>query len=327
MRIGPHQLSGRVLLAPMVGVTDRPFRMLCRAHGAALATSEMINSKTDYRYDRRTLRRLDHTGEPAPRSVQILGNDPQVMAECAQFSVDQGADIIDINMGCPAKKVCRRAAGSALMGDLDLARQIFEAMVKAVSVPVTLKMRLGLTLEAVNALEMAHVAEQSGIQALAIHGRSRACFYQGEARYEVIAQVKQSVGIPVVANGDIDTLEKARFVLDYTQADGVMIGRAAQRAPWLFAQMQHYLDTGERSAPPSVAVRKALLVNHLKALYAFYDAPMGVRIARKHVRWQCEMQDPADHAFWIAFHKLDTPEAQLAYLQTHFKTGVLDAVS
>lgn len=318
MKIGSHHLNGKVVLAPMVGVTDRPFRILCRSHGAVLATSEMINSKTDYRYDKRTLRRLDHRGEPSPRSIQILGNEPEVMADCARFSVDLGADIIDINMGCPAKKVCKRAAGSALMGDMALSQAIFEAMVAAVDVPVTLKMRIGLTLNTVNALEMAHIAQEAGIQALAIHGRSRACFYQGKVHYDLIARVKQSVSIPVIANGDIDSAHKAKWVLDYTQADALMIGREAQKRPWLFKRIQHFLDSGILLEEPDQLFKKRLLLNHMRNLYAFYDEKIGVRVARKHVRWQIDTKNTDDMHFWVDFNKLICPNKQIDLVKSYF---------
>lgn len=318
MKIGPYDLNGKIVLAPMVGVTDRPFRILCRSYGAALATSEMINSKTDYRYDKRTLLRLDHYGEPSPRSVQILGNDPKVMSECARYSVDQGADIIDINMGCPAKKVCKRAAGSALMGDMNLSKAIFEAMVAAVDVPVTLKMRTGLTPESTNVLEMAHIAQASGIQALAIHGRSRACFYTGEVNYNLIAKVKRLIDIPIIANGDIDSPKKAKQVLDHTQADALMIGREAQKRPWLFGQIQHYLDFGSLLDDPSRLQKKNILINHMKNLYDFYDEVIGVRVARKHVRWQIDTKKESDMDFWLEFNKLKTPLKQIDLVESFF---------
>lgn len=318
IKIGRFNIPGNVFLAPMVGVTDRPFRMLCRSFGASLATSEMINSKTDYRHNPRTLRRLDHRGEPEPRSVQILGNDPKVMAECARFSVDQGADIIDINMGCPAKKVCRRAAGSALMADVKLSAAIFKSMVESVNVPITVKMRLGVSLEELNVLELAHIAEDSGLQAIAIHGRSRACFYNGEAKFELIGEVKRQVNIPVIANGDIDSCEKAKSVLEGTQADGIMIGRYAQQKPWAFGIIQHYLNTGEILPEPTLVERKAILINHVKKLYDFYDDILGVRVARKHVRWQLNMGCEEDLNFWVEFNKLQSSQAQLQAINGYF---------
>lgn len=318
IKIGCVDIPGNVLLAPMVGVTDRPFRMLCRSFGAALATSEMINSKTDYRHNQRTLRRLDHRGELGPRSIQILGNDPYVMSECARFSVDQGADIIDINMGCPAKKVCRRAAGSALMADVKLSAAIFKSMVESVSVPVTVKMRLGVSLDAINVLELAHIAEDCGLKAVAIHGRSRACFYNGEAKFDIIKKVKGEVSIPVIANGDIDSCEKAKSVLDETQADGIMIGRYAQKKPWVFGIIQHYLNTGEMLLEPNLAERKKILIRHVTNLYDFYDDVLGVRVARKHVRWQLDMGSPEDLKFWVDFNKLQSAKAQLNAINGYF---------
>ncbi len=284
MQIGPHKLANRLILAPMAGVSDKPFRNLCREHGAGLAVSEMISANSALRGSRKSILRLDHSGERGPISVQILGADPRAMAEAARINVAEGADIIDINMGCPAKKVCKVASGSALLRDEGLVAAILEAVVAAVEVPVTLKIRTGWDTASRNAVNIARIAELSGIQALAIHGRTRACGYSGEAEYDTIRQVKQSVALPVIANGDIDSGPKARAVLEQTGADALMIGRAARGRPWIFAEIEHYLNTGrELPAPPLQRVER-LLQGHLERLYALYGEA-GVRVARKHIAW------------------------------------------
>jgi len=285
MRIGSYPLDGRLILAPMAGVTDRPFRQLCRRYGAALAVSEMVSSKPELQGGRKTLLRLDHRGERGPISVQILGADPGQMAEAAKLNVGRGAEIIDINMGCPAKKVCNVAAGSALLRDETLVGRILEAVVRAVDAPVTLKIRTGWDLGHRNAVAVAKIAEMSGVQALAVHGRSRACGFSGEAEYTTIAEVKAAVRIPVIANGDIDSPEKARRVLAQTGADALMIGRAALGRPWLFAQIQGSLDAKPARAEPGAQELRDLLAEHLGELYAFYGEYAGVRIARKHIGW------------------------------------------
>ncbi len=285
MRIGPYQLANKLVLAPMAGITDLPFRQLCRRFGAGLAVSEMVSSNSLLWGSEKTRRRADHRGEPEPRSVQILGADPRLMAEAARYNVDNGAQIIDINMGCPAKKVCNTAAGSALLRDEDLVRRILEAVVAAVAVPVTLKIRTGWDRASRNGVTVARIAECSGIQALAVHGRTRACGYSGSAEYDTIAEIKRSVAIPVIANGDIREPAQARAVLAQTGADAVMIGRAAQGRPWLFREMEHYLRTGLEHAPIGLEEWHHTVLEHLGAMYAFYGEFTGVRMARKHIAW------------------------------------------
>ena len=274
----------------MVGITDRPFRMLCREQGAALAVSEMVTSQKHLWHSRKTQLRLDHSGESSPRSVQIAGTDPAQMAEAAQFNVENGAQIIDINMGCPAKKVCKLMAGSALMKNEALVADILQSVVNAVDVPVTLKIRTGWDLDNRNALSIANIAEAEGVQALTIHGRSRACAFKGEAEYETIAEVKSRINIPVIANGDIDSPEKAAEVLRLTGADGIMIGRGAQGRPWIFREILYYLEHGKKLPDLDTKEVIFLLNKHLKSLYDFYGETAGVRIARKHIGWYCKHQ-------------------------------------
>ncbi|MFC1589090.1 tRNA dihydrouridine synthase DusB [Pseudomonadota bacterium] len=288
MKIGPYILENPLILAPMAGITDRPFRILCREQGAALAVSEMVTSNKQLWHTRKTQLRLDHTGEASPRSVQIAGTDPAQMAEAAQFNVENGAQIIDINMGCPAKKVCSVMAGSALMKNELLVADILQSVVNAVDVPVTLKIRTGWDLDNLNALSIANIAEAEGIQALSIHGRSRACAFKGEAEYETIADIKSRIHIPVIANGDIDSPEKAAEVLKLTGADAIMIGRGARGRPWIFREILHYLEHGEKLPNPDVKEVNLLLNKHLKSLYDFYGEFAGVRIARKHIGWYCK---------------------------------------
>lgn len=285
MRIGPYCLANHLFLAPMAGVTDRPFRQLCRRLGAGMAVSEMTAADTALWANRKTQRRLDHLGETGPVSVQIVGTDPGIMAQAARTNVDHGAQIIDINMGCPAKKVCRVAAGSALLREPGLVVKILDAVVAAVQVPVTLKIRTGWNPDHRNGVEIARIAQDSGIQALAVHGRTRACRFSGEAEYRTIREIKQSVTIPVIANGDINTPAKAREVLEYTRADGLMIGRAAQGRPWIFREIAHFLETGEELPEPPLRWVRDTLLGHLEQLYQFYGALQGVRIARKHIAW------------------------------------------
>ena len=285
MKIGAHQLRNGLFVAPMAGITDRPFRRIARRMGAALAVSEMISSRPELRESRKTRLRRDHAGEPGPISVQIAGGDPRMLADAARHNAGLGADIIDINMGCPAKKVCNAAAGSALLENEALVARIVQAVVAAVDVPVTLKIRTGPAPERRNAVRVARLAEDAGIQALAIHGRSRACLFAGRAEYETIAEVKSRVRIPVIANGDVETPEDARRVLELTGADGIMIGRAAQGRPWLYRSIARYLETGEKLPAPGLPEIGALLVEHLEGLYDLYGDEQGARVARKHIGW------------------------------------------
>ncbi|GGI99578.1 tRNA dihydrouridine synthase DusB [Halopseudomonas pertucinogena] len=317
INIGPHQLSSRVILAPMAGVTDRPFRRMCRELGAGLVVSEMVTSDTRLWNSRKSRQRLDHTGEPGPRSVQIAGGDPQMMAEAARMNRDNGAQIIDINMGCPAKKVCNKAAGSALLRDEPLVAAILEAVVAAVDIPVTLKIRTGWDPANRNGVRIARIAEQSGIQALAVHGRTRSELYTGEAEYDTIAQIRQAISIPLFANGDIDSPEKARQVLDYTGADAVMIGRAAQGRPWIFREIDHYLRHGERLPEPGLSWQRDLLLQHHQALLEFYGAEQGMRIARKHVGWQLRSM-PGAEEFRRRFNRIECAAEQRQAIQTFF---------
>jgi tRNA-dihydrouridine synthase B len=288
MHIGPYELPHSVFAAPMAGVTDRPYRTLVKQLGAAYAVSEMVTSRSDLRDSLKTSRRLDHTGESGPIAVQIAGTDPEMMAEAAIYNLQRGAQIIDINMGCPAKKVCQKWAGSALMQDEPLAMSIIEAVVKAAlpyGAPVTLKMRTGWRCDQRNAVSLAKQAESAGVQMITVHGRSRDQGYKGQAEYDTIAQVKRAVSVPVVANGDIDSPQKAQQVLQHTGADAVMIGRAAQGRPWLFREIHHYLAHGTQLAPPLVAEVKRLLMHHLEDHYSLYGSFTGVRTARKHIAW------------------------------------------
>lgn len=291
MHIGPYQLANPIILAPMAGISDRPFRTLCRQFGAGLAVSEMVAANPALRQHRRTLQRSDQCGEAGIRSVQILGTDPKQMADAARFNAERGAHIIDINMGCPAKKVCSVAAGSALLKDEGRVQQILDAVVAAVSVPVTLKIRTGWDLQNRNALTIAKIAESAGIAALTVHGRTRACKFAGNAEYETIRQIKQAIRIPVIANGDIDSPEKARQVLASTGADAIMIGRAAQGNPWIFQRTTHFLNTGRTLAEPSLADIQQTLIGHIESIYRFYGDHSGVRIARKHIAWYCHPLD------------------------------------
>ena len=315
--IGPYQLTNRTILAPMAGVTDRPFRRMCRELGAGLVVSEMVTSDTRLWNSRKSRQRLDHSGEPGPRSVQIAGGDPQMMAEAARLTRDNGAQIIDINMGCPAKKVCNKAAGSALLRDETLVAEILEAVVAAVDIPVTLKIRTGWDSASRNGVRIARIAEQSGIQALAVHGRTRSELYTGDAEYDTIAEIRQAIRIPLFANGDIDSPQKARQVLEHTGADAVMIGRAAQRRPWIFREIEHYLCHGELLAEPGLDWQRSLLLEHLGALHGFYGLEMGVRIARKHVAWQLQALPGADD-FRRSFNRMDCAREQRQAIQLFF---------
>lgn len=309
MQIGNHRLANNLVLAPMAGVTDRPFRQLCRQHGAALAVSEMVTADASLYASRKTLRRLDHRGEPAPIAVQIVGSDPHKLARAAQTNVDQGAQIIDINMGCPKKKVCKVAAGSALMRDELLVARILEHVVDAVDVPVTLKIRTGWDPHQRNGARIARIAEQSGIQALAVHGRTRACGFSGNAEYQTIARIKRSISIPVFANGDITDPRKAREVLSQTGADALMIGRAAQGRPWIFREIHHFLATGQLLREPEPRWIRDQLLEHLENLYAFYGETHGVQIARKHIAWYSRTQ-PGSNAFRQRVNRAETTKEQ-----------------
>ena len=318
MRIGAHALRNGLFVAPMAGITDRPFRRIARRMGAALAVSEMVSSRPELRESRKTRLRLDHAGEPGPVSVQIAGADPQMLADAARLNVAGGADIIDINMGCPAKKVCNVHAGSALLADEALVARILEAVVAAVDVPVTLKIRTGPAPERRNAVRIARIAEAAGVQALAIHGRTRACAFGGHAEYESIAEVKSRVRIPVIANGDVHTPEDAKRVLEATGADGVMVGRAAQGRPWLFREIAHYFATGERLAPPPAREIGAVLVEHLDGLYDLYGGEHGARVARKHIGWTVRAL-PGGEALRSSVNGLQIAEAQRAAVNDYFE--------
>jgi tRNA-dihydrouridine synthase B len=317
MKIGAHQLRNGLFVAPMAGITDRPFRRIARRMGAALAVSEMVSSRPELRESRKTRLRQDHAGEAGPISVQIAGADPQMLAEAARYNADLGADIIDINMGCPAKKVCNAQAGSALLADEALVARILEAVVAAAGVPVTLKIRTGPAPERRNALRIAHIAEDAGIQALAIHGRSRACMFEGRAEYQTIAEVKSRVRIPVIANGDVESPEDARRVLELTGADGIMIGRAAQGRPWLFRSIARYLETGEHLPPPGAPEIGALLAEHLEALYDLYGAEQGARVARKHIGWTVRGL-PGGEAFRGEVVRITDADAQRCAVNDYF---------
>jgi tRNA-dihydrouridine synthase B len=324
MKIGPYELPSNVVLAPMAGVTDRPFRILCRRFGAGLAASEMLSADVRLWDTAKSRRRMDHAGEPGPRVVQIAGFDPTMMAEAARRNVDLGAEIIDINMGCPAKKVCNRLAGSALMQDEELVARILHGVVRAVDVPVTLKTRTGWDRGHKNGVRIALIAEDNGIQALAIHGRTRADLYQGDAEHETVAAIKAAVKIPVFANGDVDSPEKARAILEATGCDGIMIGRAAQGRPWIFDEVNFFLATGESRATLALENVRDIMRAHLEDLYAFYGDETGVRVARKHLSWYFR-QHPGQEALRNRLVLIETPQEQLSTLLEHYETGVCRA--
>jgi tRNA-dihydrouridine synthase B len=301
----------------MAGVTDRPFRQLCRAQGAGLVVSEMVSSNALLWGSEKTRRRIDHAGEGEPVSVQIAGAVPSQMADAARFNVDHGAQIIDINMGCPAKKVCNVMAGSALLQDESLVGRILDAVVNAVDVPVTLKIRTGWDPEHKNALAIARIAERAGIQALAVHGRTRACAYRGEAEHDTVRLIKSAVSIPIIANGDIRTPERAIEVLQHTGADAIMIGRAAQGRPWIFREIAHYMATGRHLPAPAPAEICTILLAHLTNLYAFYGEYTGVRVARKHIAWYSKGQRDGN-PFRQHINQLDSADEQLAYVRDYF---------
>jgi tRNA-dihydrouridine synthase B len=319
MHIGPYRIDPPVVLAPMAGVTDKPFRLLCKRLGAGLAVSEMTTADPRLWQTRKSLKRMDHDGEPEPVSVQIAGYDPTMLAEAARFNVANGAQIIDINMGCPAKKVCNVWSGSALLQDEPLVARIVKAVVDAVDVPVTLKIRTGWDRQHKNALTIARIAEENGITALAVHGRTRADKYEGEAEYDTIAAVKSAVRIPVLANGDITTPQQARYVLDTTGADAVMIGRGAQGRPWIFREISHYLATGQLLRQPSPSDISTILLGHLEHLYAFYGEQAGVRIARKHLGWYAKDRQE-NTAFREVVNRAESASDQLRLTRDYFES-------
>lgn len=318
MKIGNHILKNNLVLAPMAGVTDRPFRQLCKELGAGMAVSEMVSSNSLLWGSKKTQRRADHTGETEPKSVQIAGADPAMMAQAARYNADNGAQLIDINMGCPAKKVCQVMAGSALLQNEQLVADILEAVVSAVNIPVTLKIRTGWDKENRNALNIARIAEESGIQALSIHGRTRACHYKGDAEYDTIREVKLASHLPIIANGDIKTPEKALHVLEYTGADAIMIGRAAQGRPWIFREIEYFLKTGKILPEPAITEIRDIMLKHLDNLYRFYGEYTGVRVARKHISWYSKGQ-PGGASFRNAVNRVDTIKQQLTMTHDFFE--------
>jgi tRNA-dihydrouridine synthase B len=322
MHIGPYAIEPPLILAPMAGVTDKPFRLLCKRLGAGYAVSEMTTSDPRLWRTCKSRRRLDHDGEPAPIGVQIAGSDPAALADAARHAVAHGAQIVDINMGCPAKKVCNAWAGSALLQDEALVARILAAAVRAVAVPVTLKIRTGWSQKNRNGVSVARVAQDSGIAALAVHGRTRDMLYTGHAEYETIAAIKQAVRIPVIANGDVTSASKAREVLERTGADAVMIGRAAQGRPWIFREIAHFLATGEEIANPSPSEVCEILTGHVRALHEFYGETAGVRIARKHLGWYAKDR-PENGAFREVVNRAETGAEQLRLAADYF--GALEA--
>lgn len=317
MLIGPHRIDNNLVVAPMAGVTDRPFRQLCKRLGAGLAVSEMLGSSPSLRESAKSQRRADHSGEVEPIMVQIAGADPAQMADAARYNVEGGAQIVDINMGCPAKKVCNVAAGSALLRNEPLVGAILDAVVRAVDVPVTLKIRSGWDREHKNAVRVAGIAERAGVAAVSVHGRTRECGFAGAVEYDTIRAVKQAVAIPVIANGDIDSPEKALDVLTHTGADAIMIGRAAQGRPWIFREIRHFLDRGARQPPPEVEEIRGIVLGHLAEHYAFYGEFSGVRIARKHLGWYAEGLVGGE-AFRHEVNRLETSAAQIAAVNRFF---------
>ncbi|HJR69653.1 MAG TPA: tRNA dihydrouridine synthase DusB [Gammaproteobacteria bacterium] len=317
MRIGAFEIDPPLILAPMAGVTDKPFRLLCKRLGAGYAVSEMTTSNPKLWRTAKSVRRLDHAGEPAPVGVQIAGSDPAALADAARHAVDHGAEIVDINMGCPAKKVCNAWAGSALLKDEALVGRLLDAVVAAVAVPVTLKIRTGFSRDSKNGLRVARIAEAAGIQALAVHGRTRDMLYTGEAEYDTIAAIKQAIAIPVIANGDVTSPQKARAVLAATGADALMIGRAAQGRPWIFRELAHFLATGEALPPPSLRFVRDTLLEHVRALHEFYGEQSGVRIARKHLKWYAQDR-PENAAFWAVVSRAEAADEQLLLARDYF---------
>jgi tRNA-dihydrouridine synthase B len=317
LRIGPYVIDPPLILAPMAGVTDKPFRLLCKRLGAGYAVSEMTTADPRLWTTKKSRCRMDHAGEPAPIGVQLAGADPRALAEAARHNVGLGAQIVDINMGCPAKKVCSAWAGSALLQDEALVARILRAVVAAVDVPVTLKIRTGWDRNHKNGVRIAAIAEDAGIRALAVHGRTRDMLYTGEAEYETIAAIKRTVTIPVIANGDVDSAPKARAVLDATGADALMIGRAAQGRPWIFREIAHYLATAKLAPEPRLAEVRAILLEHLARLHEFYGEEAGVRIARKHLGWYAK-ERPESAAFRAAVNGAQTAAEQLRFAADYF---------
>ena len=318
LTIGPYQFEHNIVLAPMAGITDAVFRELCRNHGASYTLAEMVASKKELWTSKKSSTRHVNLNDPEPRAVQLIGTDPQELADAAAWQVSQGAQIIDLNMGCPAKKVCSISAGSALMSEPDRVREIFQAVVNRVDVPVTVKTRTGTDQENQNALQIAQIAEQEGLQAITIHGRTKAAKFTGNAEYETIKQVKQAINIPVIANGDICTPEQADFVLKYTSADGIMIGRVTQGYPWIFREINHYLKTGQHVAKPSISDFEETMLAHTQGLHALYGELLGVRIARKHIGWYAQHL-PNGNDLRRAFNQLNSAEEQIILLKDVFK--------
>ncbi|NCP65898.1 MAG: tRNA dihydrouridine synthase DusB [Paraglaciecola sp.] len=319
MQIGPYSLDNNLILAPMAGVTDRPFRQLCKRLGAGLVVSEMLSSNPLVWQMDKSKHRMDHTGEEGIRAVQIAGADPDLMAQAAQLNVENGAQIVDINMGCPAKKVNKKLAGSALLQNPPLVQDIIQAVVKAVNVPVTLKIRTGWDPDNRNGITIAKIAQDNGIQSLAVHGRTRACMYKGEAEYDTIKAIKQAVSIPVVANGDITDVFKAKHVLEYTEADALMIGRGAQGNPWIFREILHFLQTGQQLAAPTLQEISSVLLEHVGNVHQFYGEYAGARIARKHVGWYLAEHDE-QRVFRVQFNTIEDAHEQLDALYGYFDT-------
>ena len=318
MKISNLSIKNNLFLAPMAGVTDRPFRVLCKSFGAGVAVSEMVTSNSLLYGSEKTKRRADHEGEVDPISVQIAGADPKMMADAARYNKDNGAQIIDINMGCPAKKICNVMAGSALLKHEKLVEDILHSVVNSVDIPVTLKIRTGWDKDNRNALNIARIAENEGIKALSIHGRTRACLYKGDAEYDTIAKVKQNIGIPVIANGDITSPEKAKYVLDYTKADAVMIGRAAQGKPWIFREIEHFLKTGEHLPLPTIEEIQTTTIKHVQDLYAFYGDERGLRVARKHISWYTKgLKNSAQ--FRSSMNQIENCDLQIAAINFYFE--------
>ena len=326
MQIGPYKLTNPVIAAPMAGVTDKPYRQVCRAHGAGLVVSEMITSQADLRGTTKTKFRSDLSGEPEPVVVQIVGTDPQQLAEAARYNVANGAQIIDINMGCPAKKVCKKAAGSALLANEPLVANILQTVVTSVEVPVTVKIRTGTTPERKNALTVAQIAQDAGVKAITIHGRTRECKFVGKVDYDTIAAVKASIELPVVANGDISTPQHAEHVMTYTQADAVMIGRAAQGQPWLYQQVADYLSSNQHTTIPSITDRYLTITNHVRAIHSFYGESVGVRLARKHIKWYLAHWDyPCNEATRYTISTTESSLEQAALLDTFLSSTLSKA--